>query len=61
MHELSKLAQLEFSVLAKLFLKLAKLELERCSRKIEIAPVLLLGARFPSPIVSWLQLRNQGA
>ena len=48
-------------ILAKVFWKLAILELGQCLRKIEIAPVLLLGSNFPSHMVSWLQLRNHGA
>ena len=48
-------------ILAKVLWKLAKLELGQCRRKIEIAPVLLLGSNFSSHMVSWLQLRIQGA
>ena len=48
-------------ILAKVFWKLTILELGKCLRKIEIAPVLLLGSNFSSHMVSWLQLRNQAA
>ena len=54
MHELWKLPQLEFTILAKLFWKPAKLQFKVVlEKKINIVSIMLLGASFPTPIVSW--------
>ena len=61
MHELWKLAQLEFTILAKLFWKLAKLQFKGVLEKtIDVISIILLGTNFPTPMASWLQLRNKG-